>query len=281
MSAAMTTSARRARKPRAIDGRLAGLLGLVVPVLFLLVLVPVLPLTDPNAQDLLGSLSGPSSEHWLGTDDLGRDVLSRVLYGARTTIAAALLAVAIAAAIGVPLGLIAGYRRGMFDAVASRAADAIMSVPPLILLLAAIAALGQGVTKSMVILGIIVSPRLFRVVRGTTIGLGGSEFIEVGRMSGCGTARILGRYVLPNIRNQVIVQLTILLGYGVLTEASISFLGLGVKAPDPSLGVLLKSAVEYISQAPYLTIAPGLMITGFILACNLVGDSYSSRKDDV
>lgn len=250
-------------------------LGLLVIVMILL---PVLPLADPGAQSLADALKGPSSAHLLGTDDLGRDELSRLLFGARTTFAAALLAVGIAGVVGLPLGLMAGYFRGKADAVLSRIADAVMAVPPLILLLAAIAALGQGITKSMIILGLILSPRLFRVVRATTIGLSTAEFIEVGRMSGCSTLRILTRYVMPNIRPQVVVQLSILLGYAVLTEASISFLGLGVEAPAPSLGVLLKTSIEYLSSAPLLTLAPGVLITGFILACNLIGDAYTSEK---
>ena len=245
-----------------------------------ILVLPLLPIPDPNEQSLSDALAGPSAGHLLGTDQLGRDSLARLLYGMRTSFASAFLALAIAAGVGLPLGLISGYRGGTLDAVLARIADAIMSIPPLILLLAVITALGQGITKSMIILGLILSPRLFRVVRASTIALSTSEFLSVGRMSGCRTPRILARYILPNIREQVIVQLTILLGYGVLTEASISFLGLGVQPPNPSLGVLLRSSIDYLDQAPLLTLAPGIVISAFILGCNLAGDAYAIRKDN-
>lgn len=245
----------------------------------LLLAAPLLPLQDPARQFLGGALASPSPDHWLGTDELGRDSFARLVQGARTTFAAAATAVTITMLIGLPLGLIAGYFRRWIDAVLSRVADAVMAVPPLILLLAAIAAIGPGITKSMIVLGVVLAPRLFRVVRGSTIALTGSGFLEVGRMSGCPARRMLVRYILPNIRAQVIVQFSLLFGYAVLTEAGISFLGLGVQAPEASLGVLLKNSIEFLEVAPLLTIAPGVVITGLILACNLLGDRYATRKE--
>lgn len=264
---------------RSRNGTRRGLWALLGAVALVALAAPVLPMPDPAAQDLSQALGGPTSVHWLGTDALGRDIFARSVDGARTTFSAAALAVIITVLVGLPFGLLAGYLRGVVDALLSRVADAVMAVPPLILLLAAIAALGPGITRSMVVLGLILAPRLFRVVRAATISLAGSGFLEVGRLSGCPSSRMLLRYVLPNIRAQVVVQVSLLFSYAVLTEASISFLGLGVQAPDASLGVLLKTAIEYLASAPLLTAAPGLLITVFILSCNLLGDAYTAKED--
>lgn len=254
--------------------------GLIGLGLFLLVLfVGPLLLPDPDTQRLASALEGPSGTHLLGTDNLGRDAAARLVGGTRTTTLAALTAVGVAVGVGLPLGLLAGYRRGWVDVLLARVADALMAVPPLILLLTTIAAIGQGVTKAMVVLGFILAPRMFRVARGATIGLSGSGYLEVGRMSGCSLPRILWRYVLPNVRSQVVVQVCLLFGFAVLIEAGISFLGLGVQPPSSSLGVLLKTSIEYLGKAPLLVIAPGTVITGLILACNLVGDRYTQRKE--
>ena len=223
------TVARRSR-----NGTRRGLWALLGAVALVALAAPVLPMPDPAAQDLSQALGGPTSGHWLGTDALGRDTFARLVYGARTTFSAAALAVIITVLVGLPFGLLVGYLRGVVDALLSRVADAVMAVPPLILLLAAIAALGPGITL---------------------------------------------RYVLPNIRAQVVVQVSLLFSYAVLTEASISFLGLGVQAPDASLGVLLKTAIEYLASAPLLTAAPGLLITVFIPSCNLLGDAYTAKED--
>lgn len=249
---------------------------LVVGVILLTGLaVPLLPLADPAAQSLSDALASPSTDHLLGTDELGRDLLSRLAFGARTTFLSAIVCVSVCTAIGLPLGLVAGSERGWFDQVTSRIADGIMAVPPLVLLLTVIAAIGPGLTRSMIILGVILAPRLFRVVRAETVVLSDSPFFEVARMSGCSRIRILSRYLLANLREQTVVQVTLLLGYAVLTEAGISFLGFGVQPPDPSLGVLLKSSMEYLETTPLLSLAPGLLMTMFIIACNLAGDRGS------
>lgn len=245
---------------------------LIVALIAVAILAPLLPLQDVATQRLSDSLAPPSASHLLGADELGRDVLARLVFGARTTFLSSLLCVAVAVALGLPAGLIAGYRRGLFDQIVSRIADGIMAVPPLVLLLAVIAAIGPGLAKSMIILGVILSPRLYRVVRGETMVLAGTPFLEVGLMSGCSKTRIVTRYLLANLKEQVAVQITLLLGYAVLTEAGISFLGFGVQPPDPSLGVLLKSSIEFLDTAPILALAPGLVMTVFIIACNVVGD---------
>lgn len=241
-------------------------------VLLIGVAAPLLPLADPGAQSLADALAPPSADHLLGTDELGRDLLARLAFGARTTFLSALVCVMVCTAIGLPLGLLAGSWRGWFDRITSRIADGFMAVPPLVLLLAVIAAIGPGLMRSMVILGVILAPRLFRVVRAETIVLSDSPFFEVARMSGCGRMRIIVRYLLLNLREQAVVQITLLLGFAVLTEAGISFLGFGVQPPDSSLGVLLKSSMEFLETAPLLAMAPGLLMTSFIIACNLAGD---------
>lgn len=239
---------------------------------------PLLPLKDPGVQDLSVLLEPPSSEYLFGTDDLGRDLLSRVIYGARTSLLAAAIAVVTAGLIGVPLGLLSGYSRGLIDAVLSRIADAVMAVPPLILTLAAVAALGRGLFRAMFILGLVMAPRIFRVIRASAMTVAGSGFVEAGKLSGCGTPRLLTRYVLPNVRDQVAVQLSFLLGYAILIEAGLSFLGLGVRPPDPSLGVLLRGATSYLETAPHVVLIPGTILTALILSANVVGDELAGRS---
>lgn len=259
---------RRFRRERVAMVMLAVLLVIVACS----VLAPVLAPMDPNAQALRERLQGPSAAHWFGTDDLGRDVLSRVLYAGRVSLLAAVQATAIGVALGVPVGLLAGYARGWIDVVASRVADAIMSIPALLLALAIVGVLEPDLTSAMIAIGIVYAPLFFRLTRSSTMAVREETFVEAARCSGGGTRAILTGHVLPNALSPLIVQISLAMGFAILFEASISFLGLGVQPPDSSWGSMLGRSTRFFEGSPHLVIIPGLMILVTVLAFNLIGD---------
>lgn len=239
--------------------------------------VPVLPLPDPNQQDLGNTLAPLSAAHWLGTDELGRDLFSRLLWGTHTSFLSALIAVVVAVAIGLPLGLLAGYARRLVDLVLSRLADVVLTVPALILLLAAQTALDTHIQGQMVVLGFIFAPRIMRVVRTETLRLATTPFVVAGRMSGCSHGRIVARYLLPGVRAQLVVQASYLLGLALVVEAGISFLGIGVRPPDASLGTLLIGASGLLATQPRIVLIPAAVLTLLILSLNLLGDAMTEK----
>lgn len=240
-------------------------------------LAPWLPIADPAEQDLLASVAPPSSDHLLGTDLLGRDLLSWIIWGTRTTLLAALVATVVATAIGAVGGLVAGYRRGPVDTVLNRGFDVLLTVPSIVLLLAVKSALNTNIFQTMAIFGILVAPQYFRVIRATSLQVGQQAFISAGRMSGCSHPRMLLRYVFPNVREQIAVQLSFQFGFAILVEAGISFIGAGVQPPDASLGIMLSGVSMYLTVAPILVLAPAIALTVLILACNLIGDALSEK----
>lgn len=242
------------------------------------VAVPFLPLEAPDYQNLSDTLSPISAEHLLGTDDLGRDLFSRLLWGIHTSFLAAVTAVAIALVIGLPFGLIAGYRGGIIDQIVSRSADVVLTVPALILLLAAQTALDTGIQGQMAVLGLILAPRIMRVIRVQTQSLVKSPYVTAGRMAGSSHARILGRYLLPGVRTQLAVQVSYLLGLALVVEAGISFLGIGVKPPDSSLGTLLIGASAMLSNEPRVVLIPAAVLTLLILSFNVLGDARTKGR---
>lgn len=227
---------------------------------------------DPDKTSLTNTFAGPSGDHWLGTDQLGRDVLSRLIVGARVSMWAAFQAVGIGLLIGVIPGLLAGYIGKWVDTVVMRLADAILTFPPLLLAIAFVAVLGQGLTKAMLAVGIVFSPRFARLVRGLVLSIREETFIEASRSIGTPTARILRRQILPNAMSPLVVQVTLALGFAMLAEAALSFLGLGVRPPQSSWGSMLQNAYRNINESPFLAIAPGVMIMLSVLAFNLLGD---------
>lgn len=245
---------------------------LIVLMILLGVLAPLLSTHAPEAQALVDRLQGPSREHWLGTDDLGRDVYSRLLYATRVSLLAATTSVAVSALLGLPCGIIAGYRGGWADTLISRVADALMSFPTILLAIAVIAALGPGLTNAMVALGIVYAPRLFRVVRAATLGVRQQVYIEASVSIGAPTYDIMRRHVLRNIMPPLLVQLSLLMAFAILAEASLSFLGLGVQPPGASWGVMLGRAFDTLRSAPLLIIWPGLAIAAASMALNMIGD---------
>ncbi|SHL08125.1 peptide/nickel transport system permease protein [Pseudonocardia thermophila] len=250
----------------------------VAAVVYLVLLIlaavfaPVLAPADPIAQDLAKRLTPPDGTYLLGTDDLGRDQLSRLLYGARVSLLAALEAVAVGVVVGVPLGALAGYVGGRVDTVIGRVMDSIMSIPGIMLALTAVAVLGRDITIAMMAIGVVLVPQFQRLVRASTQALRNETFVEASRTIGCSRSRILLRHILPNVLPVLVVQMSVMLGVAVTAEASLSFLGVGVQPPAPSWGSMLNNAVANTFTAPYLIYPPGLAITLTVLALALVGD---------
>lgn len=247
-------------------------LAYLVALVAVSVLAPVLAPYEPDQIDVVNRLSGPTAEHWLGTDGLGRDMLSRLLFAGRVSLYAAFVAVAIATALGLPFGLLAGYLGGRWDWAMGRIADAVMTMPTLILAVAIIAATGPGLTNAMIALGIVYAPRLFRLVRGAALAVRAETFVEASVSIGTPTRLIIRRHILPNILSPLLVQISIMMATALLAEAALSFLGLGVVPPTSSWGVMLGRAFQEIRTVPLLIWWPGLAIAFAALAFNLLGD---------
>ena len=261
--------------------RRAAVVGAVYLVLLVAgaLLAPVVAPYDPIKQDLGRMLTAPSAAHLLGTDDLGRDVLTRLLYGARLSLGAACLAVAIATLAGVPIGLVAGYLGGAVDDALMRVIDALQAFPALILAMAIAAALGPGLFNVMVAVGIDYTPRFARLVRGQVLSLREEPFVESARAAGATHGRVLGRHVLPNVLAPVIVQVSIGVAFALLAETALSFLGVGIKPPEPSWGTDVGRGYRFMRLAPWLVFMPGTTILLTALAFNLVGDGIRDAFD--
>ena len=245
------------------------------------IFAPLLAPADPRIQDLSAVLQSPSSSHVLGTDELGRDVLSRLLYGARVSLLAGLEGTGIAIALGVVPGLIAGYAGRRADRFIMLITEAGMSYPPVILAIAIVGALGPGLHNAMFAVGIIAAPRVVRLVRGVVLGIKEETFIQAARTLGSSATRIIVRHVVPNTLPPLIVFASLMAGTAMLIEAGLSFLGLGVQPPDPSWGNMLGAASRFTSRAPTLIFFPGLAIAITVLALNLIGDGLRDalRRD--
>jgi peptide/nickel transport system permease protein len=246
--------------------------GFLLVLLVIAVFAPLIAPHDPNAQDLVNRLKPPSGKAWLGTDDYGRDVLSRLIFGARVSLWAAVQATGLALIIGLPLGVLAGYRGGWVGVTLTRMMDALMSTPALVLAITIVAVLGPGITNAMLAVGVIMAPRFFRVARASTMDVRGETYIEASIALGCSPLRIAGRHILPNVMPPIILVIAVSLGTAVAAEASLSFLGMGVKAPAASWGSMLSTASSNMGLAPYLVWPPGIMIFLTVLAFTYVGD---------
>ena len=245
------------------------LLGLVIVAIG----APWIAPYPPTAQDVNNMLAAPSSSHLLGTDDLGRDIFSRLIYGAPATVYASLLAVSVAVAIGLPVGLIAGFFGGWTDDIISRVIDTFLSFPAIVLAIAVTGALGIGLTNGMIAVGIVMFPALARIVRARTLIVRQELYVDASRCFGAPSLHILWKHVLPNALQPVIVQVTLLLAAALLAEASLSFLGLGIQPPNPSWGAMLARAYQYMEIAPEQMYAPGFAILVVSLAFNALGES--------
>ena len=233
---------------------------------------------DPDHMDVAARLPAPGRAHWFGTDDVGRDVFSRVVYGARLSLLVGAAVVALSFAIGLVCGLVAGYYRRL-DNVVMRVMDGLMAFPAIVLAIGLMAALGPSVTNVIVAIAIVYSPRVARVVRGSVLVIRETPYVEAARALGATDAALIARHVLPNCLSPVVVQGSFVFAAAVLTEAALSFLGVGVPPYVPSWGVILAEGRLYIQQAPWLVLYPGVAIMVTILGLNLFGDGLRDALD--
>jgi peptide/nickel transport system permease protein len=250
----------------------------ILVLLIAAVFAPLIAQHDPNNQD--GTLfQAPSHTYWLGTDDLGRDVFSRILYGTRTSLLAGLLAVATGLVLGIPVGLAAGFLRGWVDAVLMRVVDTLLAFPALILVIAITAFLGPSLTNSMLAVGFLFAPAIARIMRAQTLAVRTEQYVELPTTYGASSIRIAMRHVVPNAIQPVLVQASSMFGLALLSEAGLSFLGLGVKPPAPSWGAMLAEAYGFISRSPVQIVIPGIAIVLAVFAFNALGDFLQDILD--
>lgn len=266
---------RMLRKPLGALGLLI-VLGLVVVA----VLAPQIAPQSPIRADFMAMLQAPSDAYPLGTDELGRDMLSRLIWGARASLQAGLIAVLLAAGIGVPIGLISGYFRGPLDEyVVMRLTDAMMAFPVIVLALALTAVLGPSLQTAMVAIGIVYAPIFIRLARAQTLSVREADYVEAARALGNRHLGIMVKHVLPNIASPLIIQMSVSMATAILVESALSFLGLGVQPPHPSWGSMLRIGANYMQEAPWIAFWPGLAIFVAVLGINLFGDALRDVLD--
>jgi peptide/nickel transport system permease protein len=271
----------RAHPFRRLLRRRGAAVGLAIVAFFvvLALLAPFVSPYDPLATSWTAIRKAPSAAHWFGTDEIGRDVASRVIWGARASLLAGVVSVAISLSIGVPIGLLAGYAGGKVDMLISRLTDAVLACPFLILAIALAAFLGPSLTNAMIAIGVSATPVFVRLTRGQTLAIKAEEFVLAARAIGNPPWRVAITHVLPNVVPALIVQGTLAIAAAVIAEASLSFLGLGQQPPAPSWGSMLNTAKNYIDNAPWMAVWPGLSIFVLVLSFNLVGDGLRDALD--
>jgi peptide/nickel transport system permease protein len=260
--------------------RRVALIGLLVIVLVVAAAIAA-PLIagNPDQTSWTAIRKPPSALHWMGTDEDGRDVFARVVFGARASLLAGLISVAIAAGVGVPVGLLSGFVQGITDIVIGRVVDAMLACPFLILAIALAAFLGPSLTNAMIAIGISATPVFVRVARAATMEASATDYVEAARALGNPAWRVAVRHILPNIMPPIMVQATLAIANAIIAEASLSFLGLGQEPPAPSWGSMLNSAQRFLTQAPWLAIFPGIAIFLCVLSFNLLGDGLRDALD--
>src|SRR5262247_312473 len=273
--ASAESPARRAL--RRLVRRKGAMLGLAVIALFVAVaiLAPLVAMQDPTAQSWTSVRKPPSALHLLGTDDVGRDILARIIFGARASLLAGVISVAIALAIGVPLGLMAGYVGGVLDAVIGRLTDAMLAIPFLILAVALAAFLGPSLHNAMVAIGITTTPIFVRLTRGQVMAVKAEDYVEAARAVGNPPWRVVLVHILPPL----MVQASLSIAAAIIAEAALSFLGLGQQPPEPSWGSMLNAAQRFLGSAPWMAVWPGLAIFLTVLSFNLLGDGLRDAFD--
>jgi len=254
-------------------------LALLTTLLIGAILAPVLTPYSPTKMMPRQRLSPPSNQHWLGTDNLGRDLLCRILYGGRISLLVGFVAVGIGAVFGGIGGAVGGYFGSWVDTAIMRLMDVLMSVPQLILAVAMVAALGPGLINLMISVGISVLPRYARISRASALSLRETEFVEASRAAGCGHIRIIFQNILPNCMAPLIVYSTLGVAQAILSASTLSFLGLGIQPPSPEWGAMLSAGRDYLRTAPWIMIFPGIFIVVVVLSLNLVGDGLRDALD--
>lgn len=276
-----TDEAQRVRVWRLLAGNPVTVVSTVI-----LIAVVIIALTAPwiapygvNDVDVPQALQPPSGAHWLGTDELGRDVLSRVLVAVQASMKVAVVSVAFAALVGITLGVLAGYRGGWLDTVVMRFVDVMFAFPVLLLALAIVAVLGPGLTTTILAIGVVYTPIFARVARASTLSVREEPYVAVSRTMGTGSGYILTRHILPNITGPLIVQTSLSLAFAILSEAALSFLGLGLQPPQPSLGRMIFDSQGFVTLAWWMAVFPGAAIFVIVLAFNLLGDGLRDVLD--
>ncbi len=269
------------RTMRRLVKRRAALVGLVVVVFFIMLstLAPIVSPYDPLATSWAMVRKPPSMLHLFGTDEIGRDILARIIWGGRASLMAGIVSVSLALVIGVPIGLLTGYAGGIVDGTIMRLIDAMLAIPFLILAIALAAFLGPNLTNAMIAIGVSQMPVFVRLTRGQVLSVKHEDYIEAARAVGNPDRRIVLRHILPNIIPPLLVQATLAIAAAIIAEASLSFLGLGQQPPNPSWGSMLNTAKNFIQQAPWMAIWPGLAIFGLVLSLNLFGDGLRDALD--
>jgi peptide/nickel transport system permease protein len=272
---------RQSRVWRKFRSNKAAVLGGIIVGFFVVVaiLAPFLPVPGPAVTDWGAVRQGPSAAHPFGTDEIGRDVMSRMIWGARASLTAGVISVAIAVLIGVPLGVISGYLRGWTDAAISRVTEALLAAPFLILAIALAAFLGPSLTNAMIAIGLSAVPIFIRLARGQTMSVMTEDYVESARAVGLSHLALITRYILPNIFPPILVQSTLTIATAIIAEASLSFLGLGQQPPAPSWGSMLNVAKNFLEQAPWMALYPGAAIFLVVLGFNLLGDGLRDALD--
>ena len=242
-------------------------------------LAPWLAPSDPSAIDYRAMLARPSATHPLGTDDLGRDLLSRLVHGARVSLGVSVTAVLLAVVAGVPLGLITGYKGGRVDETLMRLLDSVMALPALVLALTIAAVLGLGLVNGMIAIAIVLLPIFTRLVRGQVLSVKHSDYVQAAHALGLPTRVVLGRHILPNVMNPVIVQASLGVGFAIIIESSLSFIGLGAQPPTPAWGSMVQTGFQYLEIAPWFVLAPAAMIFLAVLGFNMLGDGLRDLLD--
>jgi ABC-type dipeptide/oligopeptide/nickel transport system permease subunit len=278
--ASATADRRWAVLRRAAGARLApfGAVVLLLAVLGALA-APLVAPHDPLRQDLGNTLAPPGRAHWLGTDNVGRDVMSRVIWGTRVSLVAGFVSVAIAALAGGLLGVLAGYCGGRVDGLVMRLMDAVLSFPPLVLALALGAVLGAGLTGVLVALGVVYTPTFARLMRGQVLAVKARDYVDAARALGAPGWRVAWHHVLPNAATPIVVQASLSVAFAILAEASLSFLGLGIQPPQASWGSMINAGRGYLQQAPWLVFGPGAALFVTVVGLNFVGDAVRDALD--
>jgi len=271
----------RSRRVRAFLRNRTAIIGAVVATSMILIAIfaPLLAPADPFEQDVYSKLVGPSSTHLLGADDFGRDVLSRIIYGARVSLMVGVFSVLVGMTAGTLLGLAAGYFRGWIELVVMRVVDVLMAFPVLVMGLLVMAILGTGLGKLIAAIGVVLAPRFARLAYGAAVSVRETEFVDAARALGAGPWRILLRHILPNVFGEILVMGTLWTATAIRIEANLSFIGLGVSPPTPTWGNMIREGVNWIVVAPWLPVFPGLAILITVLAFNMVGDGLRDAVD--
>ena len=275
------TTARQAQVLRRLVSRPPTVVAAAIVLIFIAIALGAAHLApfDPTATDFAAIRKPPSAVHLLGTDEVGRDVLSRLIWGARASLLAGVIPVTLAVSLSIPLGLVAGYAGGWIDSWMMRLNDAMLAIPFLIVAIALAAFLGPSLRNAMIAIGIASLPTFVRLARGTVLALKAEDYVEAARALGCSRPRIAGRHILPNMLPPLIVQSSIAVAAAIIAEASLAFLGLGQQPPAPSWGSMLNAAQRYLSQAPWMALYPGLTIFAIVMALNVLGDGLRDALD--